>query len=226
MKKFLIAIAATTTLCITAQASANEKNGYIELGIGKSSFEPETKTYSGTVSGYTYTNAKATLKYEDPTYYGFEIGVSKFLGSPLRVGIFYTTMDADFKSATGTGTLSDGTTTVDFSATVSAADARGIGVNFDNTIKLYGVNAYYDFNAGSAFKPFVGVGAGVADIQNVKDKEFAIGLHVGFNYDLTKEFYVGGRISAFRISGPTDLLGLQYEDVTVTNAGLQLGLRF
>jgi opacity protein-like surface antigen len=223
MKKLLvIALASLATSAVMAQ----EKPYYFELGVGKSATDVETNTYSGSASGITYSNAKIDLDYKKATTYGFEIGQSNFLGTPLRVGFGMTTMKIKLDSATGSGTVSNGSTTVNFAGTATAAQIRSVGITFDNDVKVYGVNAYYDFDMKSAFKPFVGVGVGMADIQYAKDKELAYGLHIGVNYDIDKDFYVGAKASRHIINGPTDTLGLTYKDINVTYLGVQLGVRF
>lgn len=224
MKK-LLAVALLTTLPAIGVAADN-KNGYFEFGVGKSSFDVSTKTYSGASGGVTYSNFKGTFDYDDPTTYGFEIGSANFLGTPLRVGFGIAAMKAELNKATGTGTVTTGDGTVNLAVTATAADLRGIGVSYDNDVRIYGVNAYYDFPTNTAVKPFVGFGVGLADIENGKDKEFTWALHAGVNYDLTKELYLGAKVSRYTVSGPTDSLGLTYEDIDVTYYGLQLGLRF
>lgn len=223
MKKLIVMVLASLA---TSAVMAQEKPYYFELGVGKSSADVETNTYSGSASGITYSNAKIDLDYKKATTYGFEIGQSNFLGTPLRVGFGLSTMKIKLDKATGTGTVSDGTSTVNFAVSATAADLRGVGLTFDNDVKVYGVNAYYDFDMKSAFKPFVGVGLGMADIQYAKDKELAYSLHIGANYDIDKDFYVGAKVSRHIINGITDTLGLTYKDINVTYVGVQLGVRF
>lgn len=215
-------------LCIltTGVQAAEDKRGYFELWAGTSDFEPKTTTYTGTLGDYTFTDARATLKYDHPMSYGLEVGLSRFLDTPLRVGIFFLTTKANLKETSGAGTVSDGVDTFDFGLRVTGAQLRGIGLDFDNTIDLYGVNAYYDFKTGSTLTPFVGFGIGRADIQNARKNEFAAALHLGLNYALTKASYLGARVSGYRINGPTDKLGIKYEDIKVTNYGLQLGFHY
>lgn len=223
MKKLLvIALASLATSAVMAQ----EKPYYFEFAVGKSSADVESNSYSGSASGITYSNAKIDLDYKKATTYGFEIGQSKFLGTPLRVGFGVSSMKLKLEKATGSGTVSNGSTTVNFSASATASEIRSVGITFDNDVKVYGVNAYYDFDLKSAFKPFVGVGVGLADIEYAKDKEMTYALHLGANYDINKDFYVGAKASRHIISGPTDTLGLTYKDVNVTYVGVQLGVRF
>jgi len=224
MKKLVIAIAAAA-LFSTAHAEA-EKKAYFEFGVGKSSVDVSTKTYSGTALGVTYTNAKADLDFEDPTTYGFEIGTANFLGTPLRVGFGVATLDLKFERASGSGTIATGAGTVTLSGSATAADFRGIGVSFDNDVKIYMVNAYYDIKTDGAIKPYIGVGFGLTDIENAKDQETTLALHAGLNYDLKNNMYVGGKFSHYKVSGMTDKLGVQYDDTSVNYMGVVLGVRF
>jgi opacity protein-like surface antigen len=216
---FLVATVSTTSV-------ADEKKGYFEFGIGKSSVDVSTKTYSGSAGGVTYTNAKADFDYKDPTTYGFEIGISNFLSTPLRIGFAVATLDLELEKATGTGTIATGSGTVTLSGSATAADFRGIGVSFDNDVKIYMVNGYYDFASEGKIRPFIGAGVGLADVQNAKDREFTLGLHAGINYDLGNNMYVGGRFSNYQINGITDKLGVQYEDTSVNYYGITIGVRF
>ena len=206
--------------------AADAKKGYFEFGVGKSSVDVSTKTYSGSAGGVTYTNAKADFDYKDPMTYGFEIGVANFLGTPLRVGFGVAALELELEKATGTGTIATGSGTVTLSGSATAADFRSIGVSFDNDIRIYMVNGYYDFPTEGKIKPYVGLGFGLTDVQNAKDKEFTLGLHAGINYELADNMYIGGRFSNYQVSGITDKLGVQYEDTTVNYYGVLLGVRF
>jgi opacity protein-like surface antigen len=224
MKKVLIALVAAAVL--PSAYAETEKKGYLEFGVGKSSVDVSTQTYSGTALGVTLTNAKANYDYKDPTTYGFEVGVANFLGTPLRVGFGVTILDLEFEKASGSGTITTAAGTVTLSGSATAADFRGIGLSFDNDVKVYLVNAYYDIKTEGAIKPYVGFGLGLTDIENAKDKETTLAVHAGLNYELQNNMYVGGKFSHYRISGATDTLGVQYDDTTVNYVGVTLGVRF
>lgn len=226
-KSLTVATTAAVLSIFTNSISAAEPAYYFEAGIGKSMLsDVKTKSYSGTASGLTFTNLRGTIEYDDPTYLGLEFGAIKPGGIPLRIGFGYSQFKAKFKKGTGSGTVTDGVRTVDFSIPVTRADLASVGLDFDNRIKIYSVNAYYDIETQGSLKPFVGAGIGFADIQNAKDKELTYSLHLGLNYELNKTAYVGARLGWYRTSGPTDKLAIDYEDVTTTTAGVVLGFKF
>jgi len=76
------------------------------------------------------------------------------------------------------------------------------------------------------FTPYFGLDLGLADIQNVKDKEMAFSLIVGFNYDLFDSNYIGGKFLSNKIFGSTSSEGLKYEDLDSQTWSLQIGRRF
>jgi len=222
MRKIALVLAS----CLLAGgASAAERYLFTELSAGRSHMKPETEATSGVFNGVAVSNARFKLKYDDPTAYGFEIGGSDFAGTPLRAGLFFVTAKANLREASGSGTLTQGSRVWNLQETVTAAELRSVGLDFDNRVNLYGVTAYYDFNRDASVKPFVGVALGQADFENARDRKFAAGLHLGLNLDLSKNTYLGVRLSTYRVNGPTDKIGLRYEDLTLTNVGLQLGFR-
>ncbi len=223
MRKALIALC----FCMTSLnvSAANESFVYTELWIGQSNLDVRVKPSTLSIGRTSVNNLSGSLTYDDPTYYGIEVGASKFAGSPLRVGVFFQTAEIDLKKASGSGTASDGTTTVDLAVNASGAQLRGVGLDFDNHVRLFGVNSYYDFNQGSKFRPFFGVGLGQADIQNARSGRFFGGMNLGFNYDISKNAYLGVRLSNYWIDGPTDELGLNYGTIKVNNYGLHWGYR-
>ena len=59
-----------------------------------------------------------------------------------------------------------------------------------------------------------------------KDNEMAFAGHGGFNYALSENTYAGLRGSYYQIEGPTDSLGIQYDDVKAWSIGLSIGMKF
>lgn len=224
MRKELIALG----FCILGMrvVAANESPVYTELWIGKSSIDDvSARRATGSINGITFSNVQGTVRYDDPTLYGLEVGATEFAGGPFRVGLSFQTGKAQLRSLSGSGTISNGTATVDLVTRLNAAQLRGIGVDFDNRVRMVGINAYYDFNKDSAFRPFVGLGFGQADIANAERLEFFRGLYLGVNYEISKNAYLGVRVSNYRIDGPTDRLGVSYEAIKVNNYGLHWGYR-
>jgi opacity protein-like surface antigen len=207
-------------------ALAAEPQFYIEGNVGQADIgSVKTSRYTGSVNGYTW-DASASIDYNKPTYWGFEIGANKPGDLPLRLGFAYTTMKAKFRQASLTGSVSDGNTTYSGSVPITRADLGDLGLDFDNRINIYNINAYYDFDTKSAVRPYIGFGLGFADIENAEDNEFTYSLHAGLNYDISKSTYIGARVGWYRISGPTDKLGIAYDDITTTTYGVTVGYRY
>jgi opacity protein-like surface antigen len=103
---------------------------------------------------------------------------------------------------------------------------RSLGVNLDNSVKLYMANAYYDIKNASAFTPFIGFGVGMADIKNAKDNEFAWSASVGGKYNIDKNMYLGLKGSYTSVNGITDKIGLEYKDMDAYSAHALLGYQF
>ena len=99
-------------------------------------------------------------------------------------------------------------------------------INLDNSAKVYMLNAYYDFKNSSQFTPFVGTGIGMADIQNAKDNELALSASLGGKYNFDKNIYLGLKGAFTRVNGPTDKIGIEYEDIDLWSAHALLGYEF
>jgi opacity protein-like surface antigen len=186
----------------------------------------DTKTYSGTAGGITFANLKGKLEYDSNFGYGVEVGVSEFLNKNVRVGLSYGESKIELKKATGSGTAASGGTTVDFAVSATPAELSSIGLSFDNDVKNYSLNAYYDFDKVNGLIPFIGVGLGQADIQNAKDEELTKSLYLGARYFVDKNMYVGGKGTYTIIDGPEDKLGIKYDDITQYSVVLSVGYQF
>lgn len=221
-----VLIASAVATAMSNAAVAAEPPYYIEANVGQTNISNvKTERYSGSINSYTW-DASANIDYNKPTYWGFEIGANKPGDLPLRLGFAYTTMKAKFRQATLSGSISDGINTYSGSIPITRADLADLGLDFDNRINIYSVNAYYDFDTKSALRPYVGFGVGLADIQHAEDNEFVYSLHAGLNYDISKSTYLGARVGWYRISGPTDKLGVAYESVKATTYGINVGYRY
>jgi opacity protein-like surface antigen len=215
---------ALAVITAVASSSALAGNMYVEGQLGMHSVDVSTKSYSGTAAGITFTNVKADMDYDTATSMGVELGA--YMTDNIRLGYAFTTMNADFDSATISGTATDGTTTISGSGTIKKSDFPSIGSTFDNKVKLYEVKGYYDFVGEGATTPFIGAGIGFADIENAKDMELAMSLTAGVNVDIAEDVYMGISGSLTSIQGPTDELGIEFDDMTVTSGRIVIGKRF
>ena len=206
-------------------AVATAATPYIEGQVGY--FMPSdvsTKTYSGSSSGIDFTNLKGDLEYESDFSLGAEIGVS--LNNGWRFGLSYKDIDLSFDSGSVSGSATDGSTTIDASTGVTRSDVDALGLTFDSGASLLLVTAYYDFYNDSNTTPFVGLGVGQADVDNLQSNENALALSGGVRHDLEGNWFISAKASYAQIDGGEDKLGIQYEDYEVNSLDLALGLTF
>ena len=209
------------------QASNTGMGYYLEGQLGATSvWDLDTATYSGSVAGVTYTNTKATFAYQPAFSYGVEAGLRNVGGMPVRLGVAYQGFKAKVDKVTGSGTIAYNGTTYNLNQSVTHSDLKSVGLDFDNQVHLFFANAYYDFNSGSAFRPFIGAGIGVANIEHAKNNELALNASVGAQYDLTSNVYVGGKLQLSWVNGPKDKLGVSYNNVMATTGMVSLGVKF
>ena len=224
MKKLILTILAFSMLSFQ---SVKSEEFYIEGQVNYTQVDDvDTKTYSGSAGGLTFSNLKASNEYESDTGLGFEVGAKNVSDSNLRIGLSYSESKIELKKTTGSGTVTDGSTTVDFAVSATKAELASVGLSFDNDVKSYSLNAYYDLNTNGNFTPYVGVGLGQVDIQNAKDKELSKSLYLGGRHSVNDQMYVGVKGAYTMIDGPSDSLGISYEDITQKTVSLIVGYNF
>lgn len=211
-----------STMALSGQAYAEM---YIEGSLGVVSVDDvSTIPYSGSGNGITVSNLRGTLSYDNANTYGFEIG--QRVTPNLRIGLGYSSYELQWKTVTGSGTISDGTTTVNLATTLLTRGQLSDDTVLDNRVNTLMVSAYYDLETTGRLRPFIGAGIGQADIENAVDKELAISFSLGAQYDVSETTYVGFKYSRFNVDGPTDKAGFQYEDVTADAFAVTYGIRF
>ena len=206
-----------------------KKINYIEVGLGfLIPSDVSTEPYSGTSpSGdITYNNLRANIEYDHPIAWSFEYGRYFNKDLNLRAGLNYTLSKAKLKRIYGTGSYTYNGITYNISDSLDRSEANN-AESFDNNFKILSANLYKDFNQLNLnFTPFIGLGIGLADIEDTKDKEMVSSLIVGFNYDLYDATYIGGKFLYNTVSGPTNNDGLKYEDIDFQTWLIQIGRRF
>ena len=181
----------------------------------------DTTTITDTVAGVDIVG-KLTNEYDSDIGLGFEVGVTND-GSNIRFGLSYSESKIELKKTTMSLGTVDG---VAGSLSITPADWSTVGVSFDNDVKSYSLNAYYDFKTNRTFTPYVGVGLGQADIENANDKEVSKSLYLGGRHSVNDQMYVGLKGAYTMIDGPTDKLGLSYDDITHKSVSLIVGYNF
>ena len=182
----------------------------------------DLENFTGTRNGRFFENLKGKLGYDSDIGYGVEVGVSEFLNKNFRLGLSYLENKIELKKATQISNT-DGET---LPSSATPQEIRDLGFNFDSNVKIYSLNAYYDFNNFNSFVPFVGVGLGQADILNAKDKELSKSLYLGARYLVDKNIYVGGKGTYSMIDGPEDKNGMKYDDISLYAVTLSVGYQF
>ena len=218
----------TTIVLLLVTTSFNsyaQVKGYIEGQVNYTQVQDiDLKNFTGTISnGRTFENLKGKLGYDSDIGYGVEFGVSEFLNKNFRLGLSYGVNKIELKKATGVSGLSNGDP---LPSSATPQDVRGLGLNFDSNVKIYSLNAYYDFNNINGFIPFIGAGLGQTDILNAKDKELSKSLYLGAKYFMDKNIYVGGKGTYTMINGPEDKNGMKYDDITLYAFTLSVGYQF
>ena len=218
----------TTIVLLLVTTSFNsyaQVKGYIEGQVNYTQVQDiDLKNFTGTISnGRTFENLKGKLGYDSDIGYGVEFGVSEFLNKNFRLGLSYGVNKIELKKATGVSGLSIGDP---LPSSATPQDVRDLGLNFDSNVKIYSLNAYYDFNNINGFIPFIGAGLGQTDILNAKDKELSKSLYLGAKYFMDKNIYVGGKGTYTMIDGPEDKNGMKYDDITLYAFTLSVGYQF
>jgi opacity protein-like surface antigen len=218
----------TTIVLLLVTTSFNsyaQVKGYIEGQVNYTQVQDiDLKNFTGTISnGRTFENLKGKLGYDSDIGYGVEFGVSEFLNKNFRLGLSYGVNKIELKKATGVSGLSNGDP---LPSSATPQDVRGLGLNFDSNVKIYSLNAYYDFNNINGFIPFIGAGLGQTDILNAKDKELSKSLYLGAKYFMDKNIYVGGKGTYTMVDGPEDKNGMKYDDITLYAFTLSVGYQF
>jgi opacity protein-like surface antigen len=222
MKKLVILL---FTFSLLSFQSVKSEEFYIEGHLNYNQVDDvDTTTITDTVAGVDIVG-KLTNEYDSDIGLGFEVGVTND-GSNIRFGLSYSESKIELKKLTGSGTVTDGTTTVNFAVSATKADLASVGLSYDNDVKSYSLNAYYDFKTNRTFTPYVGVGLGQADIENANDKEVSKSLYLGGRHSVNDQMYVGLKGAYTMIDGPTDKLGLSYDDITHKSVSLIVGYNF
>jgi len=219
MKKLVILL---FTFSLLSLQSVKSQEFYIEGQVNINQVDDvDTTTITDTVAGSNIVG-KLTNEYDSDIGLGFEVGAKNVSNSNLRIGLSYSKTKIELKKTTASGTV-DGAAG---SLSITPSDWSAVGVSFDNDVKSYSLNVYYDLETNGTFTPYVGVGLGQVDIQNANDKELSKSLYLGGRHSVNDQMYVGVKGTYTMIDGPTDKLGLSYEDITQKSVSLIVGYNF
>ena len=97
MKKLVILL---FTFSLLSFQSVKSEEFYIEGQVNYNQVDDvDTKTYSGTAGGLTFSNLKASNEYDSDIGLGFEVGVTND-GSNIRFGLSYSESKIELKKLT------------------------------------------------------------------------------------------------------------------------------
>ena len=223
MKKLVILL---FTFSVLGFQSVKSEEFYIEGQVNYHQVDDvDTSSYSDTINSQVIVG-KLTNEYDSDIGLGFEVGAKNVSNSNLRIGLSYSESKIELEKTTLSGSVTDGTTTLTGPASFSREDVASVGLTFDNDVKSYSLNAYYDLETNGTFTPYVGVGLGQVDIQNANDKELSKSLYLGGRHSVNDQMYVGLKGAYTMIDGPTDKLGVSYKDITQKSLSLIVGYNF
>ena len=199
---------------------------YIEGQVGVGVVEDTSGSSFTSSGGFSAAVSLDNLSYENGLLLGAEFGVKNIVNN-LRMGIGIISFEAEFENGEGVAALSSGGTVILAAAgSFTAADLASAGITADNDVTAYSLNTYLDLNTNSDLTPFIGIGFGFADIENAEDNEFAISLLFGGNYKITDKAYIGAKGGYYNIAGPTDKIGINYDDINAWTFNVALGIEF
>jgi opacity protein-like surface antigen len=228
-RSFLAIAIAGAFVTTTAMAQDMQLKPYVEGQISRMMIDDVDATTSIQAGGFNAV-INATAEYDYDTAFGVEAGLASIGGTGFRVGLGYTRFDAKLEAvsfaANGTLAINGVVLTGAASGRVTGDTLRNAGADIGEKVRAYSINSYYDFELGNSFKPYLGVGIGMADIENMKDKEVMLSGYAGVNYAFTENVYAGLRASIHHVQGPEDELGIKYDDLRTYAVGAVVGYKF
>jgi len=200
---------------------------YLEGQIGTAIVEDVSGTLIVRGSGFNQAIGIEN-SYDDALTLGGEFGFKNIIpNSNIRMALGITAFEIELETATASiaGTTFNGTA-ISGSVTFTRDQLATVGVSFDNDVRIFGLNTYLDLSKDTTFVPYIGLGLGLADIENAEDMEFAASFMFGGNYMITDNAYIGAKGGYHNIFGPTDKLGIEYDDVNAWTFNIALGIEF
>ena len=216
MKKLLIATSLATLPLLAHQAYAVDvyveaQAGYARLG--------DIRTENIVIDSEE--TIRLTGKYENDFIYGLELGLTAFESyDVLRIGLGWQRMSAELdKLLIQSNTRGAGSITADELETA-------VGISMDNDIDLFSANIYYDFPTRSRFKPYLGLGAGLIDLEGADGKESGWIYSIGARYLFSETIHAGFKYQHIDFGNFRDDFGVRYNGIDANIFSLTFGLSF
>jgi opacity protein-like surface antigen len=206
---FVAALFLAAPACAYANDGSSAPSMYTEFSLG-ASFIPtvSTKTYTIT-DGVNTATGRIDLKYDTSLTGGVELGAAGVGVPEIRLGLGYDYLRANFSSGVVVGTLNGAPGSFAF----NRSDLSTIGISLDNNVHVLTGNVTYDLPNWGAVTPYLGGGAGAAFIEHA-NTELVLTASAGVRVAINADMYVGVRYRFYRITGPTDAFGIQYDDIS------------
>jgi len=204
-----------------AAAQVREPTFYVEGAVG-AAFTQSVNTKQFTFTDPTMNTFSGTAQVHYGTQFtiGGEAGLT-FFNDRIRTGISYDYANATAHSATLMGILNGAPVNGSF----SRSEFSFVGSDFDNTVQIIALNAYYNFLGPDAqFQPYVGGGFGSGKIQTAHSNEFVATATAGVRMRISDQAYVGARYRFTHVEGITDKFGIKYDPIEFHTLSLIAGL--
>jgi opacity protein-like surface antigen len=195
---------------------------YVEIGFG-ASFIPTVQTKNFTIPLFGgLETGHADLNYSTALTESAEIGLAGVAVPEIRLAASYEHLTAHFDNGSITGTLNSGPGIPSATGTLSATRAELNSLGFDaglldSDVSIATANVYYslpllDFAKPVILRPYLGMGLGAAWLTHA-DTQLAVTATAGVRVSLSEDAYLGLRYRYYRITGPTDALGIQLDPI-------------
>lgn len=150
---------------------------------------------------------------------GFEAGLRGVGNKRVSASISYDYLQLNLDSITARGTVNGAP-----ASDTASLEALGLsGADFNNEANLVLGNLRYDFvGPRERFQPFIGVGGGVAIIEE-SSSAAALAATAGVRIPLGLGFYAGARYRFVKAFGYEDQIGIEYDSVNAHLLSFMLG---
>lgn len=197
--------------------------GYIEANYGYAFIE-EIELDGSIETGDAGTISDYKLDYDDTQSFGFELGFTNLIDSPLRIGASWDRLELELDEVSARASGGSGMPAGRFSA--SAKELKAVGIDYDGDVNVYSLNGYYDVWANESFAFYAGGGIGTASIDGADGDEFSWSLAAGARYKLNDAFSLGLLYKYFKSEDFTGEDDLDYSGIEANRLSLTLTYSF
>jgi opacity protein-like surface antigen len=199
---------ALPTLCY-AQDDGTVPISFAEVSVG-ASFIPTIRTKTYTITGdFGSATGHINLNYDTGLTAGAEVGILGGLFPKIGFSLSYDYLQARFDHGLVVGTVNGDPGSFAF----NRSEVASFGLNLDNDVHLVAYNVFFSPWSQGAVHPYLGAGIGAAIISHA-DVQLALTATAGVRADISDDVYVGVRYRYYHVAGPTDDLGIRYDEIS------------